>query len=163
MKKLGEFYCGGKMLCTDPCYDYDTSSETGINVEEGYYEAFISNVDKGMWGTRTQSLKVQNVAFKNELSKSKWEPITYCGVDAGLFGFFYQKPNYNDEEWITICNFLQKRREDKVGTECITSKDMPFKCQGVVSESGYGDGCYEVLAKKSNHTNRIIALKVKFI
>lgn len=63
-----------------------------------------------------------------------WELIGDIGVDAGMAGFFRDKPDYTDEEWYQFCSRFDHRK-------CYTGLDY-----GVASESGYGDGSYDVYA-----------------
>ena len=70
------------------------------------------------------------------------------GVDAGLAGFFHNKPDYSDEAWSKFCDRI--RHGDAWLTE-----------DGFYSSSGYGDGCYGVYAYKQD--GEITALEVRFL
>ena len=80
--------------------------------------------------------------------QKQMEYIGEIGVDAGLAGFFMNKPNYNDDEWNDFCNSIRK------GNAWI-------KDEGFFSSSGYGDGMYPVYAYKYN--GEIIALEIRFL
>jgi hypothetical protein len=70
------------------------------------------------------------------------------GVDAGLAGFFQDKPDYNREAWLKMCDKLINR------TWMITD-------EGFFTESGYGDGCYDVYGIK-NEAGLYTALEIRF-
>ena len=76
------------------------------------------------------------------------EEIGSIGVDAGLAGFFHNKPDYSDEEWGRFCDRV--RNGDAWLTE-----------DGFYSSSGYGDGCYGVYAYKQD--GAITALELRFL
>ena len=76
------------------------------------------------------------------------EKIGSIGVDAGLAGFFHNKPDYSDEAWSKFCDRI--RHGDAWLTE-----------DGFYSSSGYGDGCYGVYAYKQD--GEITALEVRFL
>ena len=75
------------------------------------------------------------------------EEIGSIGVDAGLAGFFMNKPDYTDEQWTEFC-------------ESIREGDAWIKDEGFFSSSGNGDGCYGVYAYKQN--GEITALEIRF-
>ena len=74
--------------------------------------------------------------------------IGSIGVDAGLAGFFNNKPDYNDAQWHAFCEQILN------GNAWITE-------DGFFTSSGYGDGSYPVKAFKLN--GKIIALEIQFI
>ena len=57
--------------------------------------------------------------------------IGEIGVDAGMAGFFENKPDFDDEEWELFCEKLR-------------DKDCAILPYGVVCRSGFGDGRYPV-------------------
>lgn len=74
--------------------------------------------------------------------------IGVIGVDAGLAGFFMNKPDYTDEQWHDFCESIRKG-------------DAWIKDEGFFSSSGYGDGCYPVFAYTVD--DEIIALEIRFL
>lgn len=76
------------------------------------------------------------------------EEIGSIGVDAGLAGFFHNKPDYSDEEWGRFCDRVHN------GDAWLTE-------DGFYSSSGYGDGCYGVYAYKQD--GAITALELRFL
>ena len=90
------------------------------------------------------------IYLDDRIPKDKdFEKIGIIGVDAGLAGFFTDKPDYSDEQWMELCNNL--------GTE-----DVWIRPEGFFSSSGYGDGSYPVLAAK-DPKGEIFALEVRFL
>ena len=76
------------------------------------------------------------------------EEIGSIGVDAGLAGFFHNKPDYIDEEWGRFCDRVR-------------NGDTWLIEDGFYSSSGYGDGCYGVYAYKQD--GAITALELRFL
>lgn len=74
--------------------------------------------------------------------------IGSIGVDAGLAGFFHNKPDYSDEEWSAFCDRISR------GDAWLTE-------DGFYSSSGYGDGGYGVFAYQQD--DEIAALEIRFI
>ena len=74
--------------------------------------------------------------------------IGEIGVDAGLAGFFENKPDYNDDEWGEFCDAIMEGNAWMI--DC-----------GVFSSSGWGDGCYGVYAHKTK--GEIDALEIRFL
>ena len=92
-------------------------------------------------------LQLKGRAFK--LNSPKWEEIGDIGVDAGLAGFFWNKPDFKDGEWSKFCDAMDSSKV------AYLNKDMGFWVQ-----SGYGDGFYNVYAIKEK--DEIIALRICF-
>ena len=74
--------------------------------------------------------------------------IGFIGVDAGLAGFFIDKPGYTSEQWADFC-------------DSIKNGDVWLTDDGFFSQSGYGDGVYVVYACERN--GLIVALEIRFL
>ena len=121
---------------TDPCYDKGVWCRSTLPIKPGEYE-WQAVENTGSYGTRIHSLSIfQRGAM---LARNRGKTVARIGVDAGLAGFFENKPDYNDEEWEEICDLLKDKKV------CVAEKENPFKCVGICSESGYGDGEYAVV------------------
>lgn len=134
---------GDKLRVTDPCYSYDSDSGVTLcNVRPGkwYTEATLINRSYP-WGTRVASLKVYHEDYKTE--QNSCVSLTYLKppvcVDSGQAGFFdlIKYPTINGDEKDTFydenCNLtLSEAFGGIVGG------------MGVVTGSGYGDGCYDL-------------------
>lgn len=121
---------------TDPCYDKDVWCRSTLPIKPGEYE-WQAVEGTGIYGTRIHSLSIFQ---KGAILRSKrGKTVTYIGVDAGLAGFFEDKPDYNDKAWHAICDALSNK------SVIVAEKENPFKCVGICSDSGYGDGEYAVV------------------
>lgn len=74
--------------------------------------------------------------------------IGHVGVDAGLAGFFQNKPDYEDAEWFDFCDRINEH-------------DWLITPEGFCTESGFGDGYYPVY-KFVNDKGEIVGLEIRF-
>lgn len=149
-----------KIDVTDPCYDQDVWCRASLDIEPGEYEyqAIIRNC--GDWGNRVASLKLFKPNASGVVARTLKVAAT-IGVDAGLAGFFENKPDYTDEQWSAICDFLftEEKRGPTVEKACL---DNPFACEGICVASGYGDGEYNVYVLVDGNNNPC-GYEIKFI
>jgi hypothetical protein len=159
MKKLkpieiGYRYFTESVDITDPCYRKDVWCRMNdVKVKPGEYKCVTwmrpdtyTYEGKTYDDTRVAIIGIYlNGLVPNE---DYMEEIGEIGVDAGLAGFFNNKPDYNDDEWSEFC--------DSIRDGCAWIKD-----EGFFSSSGYGDGCYPVNAFRMN--GEIVALEIRFI
>lgn len=138
----------GKIDITDPCYDKNICCRINdVKVEPGHYHCFFI--------MREGRVAEVAISLSCLLEEYGWEPIGTIGVDAGLAGFFIDKPDYSDDEWQAFCDKLIE--EDKINEDSyVYLYDNAF-----FTESGWGDGSYEVFGIKENDKFR--ALKIVFI
>ena len=145
---------------TDPGYDKSSVHVVDVNVKPGRY-ACISyrgtdryTVDgKRYSDTRTWVIGVyKDGKIPPASAWEKPEIIGHIGVDAGLAGFYQDKPDF-DDDWMEFCEpFCRPGR---------ARKHSRMDSFGFTSESGYGDGYYEVWAYR-NEENEIVGLEVHF-
>lgn len=152
-KKIGTKYFEGVIDITDPCYDKDVWCRMNATVKAGEYDCYIwRHTDKlELDGEEYKDVRVGVIGiYLNGIipPQRAMEDIGSIGVDAGLAGFFMNKPDYNEDEWDDICNLIHKG-------------DAWIIDEGFFSESGWGDGCYGVYAYKRN--NEIVALEIRFV
>lgn len=154
-KKIGVMDFHGSVDITDPCYNKDVWCRMNdVNIAEGEYACYVwHHTDKGKYedGTPYSYTLVGAIGiYRNgDIPHQKdMEEIGSIGVDAGLAGFFHNKPDYSDAEWGAFCDRI--RHGDTWLTE-----------DGFYSSSGYGDGCYGVYAYKQN--GEITALELRFL
>lgn len=150
--ELGEFnFYKGQVSVTDPCYDDEPRLRAKCGVRAGSYIGAVSEKDCGDWGNRIEAIAIchEDFASDNIFELPYTNRIDGIGVDAGLAGFFQDKPNYSDDEWNYLCsnNFF--------------NKDYGMLDCGFWCSSGYGDGYYDVYAAYENE--EIVALKIVFI
>lgn len=142
---------GDIVTATDPCYDSNTTCVARLKIPAGRYEAAVKCHCSEDLGFRVISLGIYNPSFEavEEMRGiQRYECIGNIGVDAGMAGFFINKPDYNDDEWSDFCN---KSFSDVA--HCIP--------EGVFSESGYGDGYYPVWALYVD--DKPVAYEIEFI
>ena len=154
MKKLGEKLFGNFIDVTDPCYDHNVWCRiNNIKIKPGIYNCYYSTHDGKEWGERISSIKILHKEnLKNVVDITN---IGTIGVDAGLAGFFENKPDYKDKEWYDFCDKLQKEEEQ-------TGLRAHICDCGFYSSSGYGDGVYPVFLLK-NANNETIGIKIQFV
>lgn len=120
-----------KIDITDPCYNKDVWCRiNNFPITPGVYECYVveaDNEETGGWGTR-----IARIGIRKDKA-NHYERKGNIGVDAGLAGFFINKPNYTDDEWHKICDE-------------ISGKDVSLAADHFFSSSGYGDGAYDVYA-----------------
>lgn len=131
---------------TDPGYDKNVWCRIKVDIVPGeyIYKADIRKI-KGD-GNRVTQLSIINVSAKSRARIGKL--VGEIGVDAGLAGFFENKPDYDFDQWRKICETL-----DDFKFVYEAKKDNELRCSGVFSSSGLGDGCYsvyELLDRKDN-------------
>lgn len=139
---IGTFELNDKVDVTDPGYNKDTWCRTTLECKPGIYSGYAEISDEGEFGKRVARLSIYKDDVRVPLKEMDFIDGN-IGVDAGLCGFFNNKPDFDDfDEWM---NFLQT-------SGCVDDWDAkPMKRvysvdYGIFSESGYGDGCYIVYA-----------------
>lgn len=143
---VGKLRLDGKVDITDPCYDKDDWCRTTVKCQPGTYTGYAYEVNKEDWGKRIARLSI----FKDDKKEDfeNMEIIGAIGVDAGLAGFFRDKPDYvSQDEWL---NFLVESGVWKTRDEYNHSRNVYDVDFGIFSESGFGDGEYAVYSNKDN-------------
>jgi hypothetical protein len=158
VKELGWVDLSEKVVVSDPCYDRDVwCMQTGVPVKPGRYKVFILLSNEKDWGVRVANLVLVHEDHQGSPQKD-WESVGSCiGVDSGQCGVFddavypQSKDHPNFEPFYEECCNLT------------LSKDMAgilANGKGVVTSSGFGDGSYELLAKKDG--DRCVALMLDY-
>lgn len=131
IKKVGTITLGDTVDITDPCYDANVWCRMTTKCVPGEYTGYVIISDEGEWGKRVASISI----YRNdvEIELKSMDKIGSIGVDAGMAGFFNDKPDFNDDEWDKLCDKVNKG-------------DAWCLYDGIFSNSGYGDGSYEVYA-----------------
>lgn len=165
IERIDSKYFNGKVDITDPCYDKGVWCRTSINVKQGTYNCYVRLLTQDYTdrnGVVIRDIRVSNIfmvinEYNNEVydeidadALDNWEYIDSIGVDAGLAGFFENKPDYNDNEWSKLC-------EDVFFDRTYGILDCGFWCS-----SGYGDGNYPCYCRK-NENDEVIAIMIEFI
>ena len=152
---IGSFFLtSGKVFVCDPCYDISIATRYELN-----------NVKKGKWSfsiIKTDVIEAIRILHtENYFEHTDFQYIFSSGVDSGQLGIFDIEIYPRTEDTGDIDNkdsFYGKCCDaslSKIGAGIIDNK-------GVMSSSGYGDGCYNVEIAKNNN-NEIVAIKVMFV
>lgn len=146
------------VTATDPGYDDDVwCILTGLKVQPGNYTCVAwrgRDSWKGSDGKRHSCTRTMVCAIYLDgkiPAPEEWKNmpiIGRIGVDAGMAGFFQEKPNYDRDAWFELCDKLHNK------TWLITD-------EGFFTNSGYGDGSYDVCGIK-NAEGLFTALEIRF-
>lgn len=170
-------FSSGKVIVSDPCYEVDNGgNHTLQNVKNGIWTTTKINSDEGEWGIRTASIE----AYIDQTPKEHEYQLEFNAdvyVDSGQAGFFdldgYRNlslftaelppvyPGFEPEENLPA---EEKDAETFYGICCnITLRNktgvLPY---GIVSDTGYGDGSYDLFLRKDEH-GLVTAMKLVFI
>lgn len=150
----------GVIDITDPCYDRNTWCRINdMRVVPGKYICQVKLFHNDTYGHRVQAIRIHLDGYCP--TNKKMEYFDSIGVDAGLAGFFISpKKDYNDAEWQALCEWMWDK--DK-SSEWNKDEDNNYFIteEGFFSQSGYGDGVYDVRVAKVN--NEIVAVEILFI
>lgn len=141
MEYVGKIELGNKVDITDPCYDKGTWCRMTTDCEPGEYKGYIEKIDEGEDGTSIASVSISK--GDKIWGIEEMECIGSIGVDAGLAGFFDNKPDFNDNEWSSFCSKIK-------------DGDAWNLYNGIFSCSGYGDGFYDVYANEERNAFTIV-------
>ena len=152
-KDIGTKKFAGIVDITDPCYNKDVWCRMQAEVVPGEYTCTIwTGKEKINNGEETYTIKTVGIIgiYLGGVVpvQEKMEEIGSIGVDAGLAGFFMNKPDYTHEQWIELCNSTY-------------GGDAWIRPEGFFSVSGHGDGGYPVYAYKDKDGS-ITALEIRF-
>lgn len=156
VRVVGKKHFGPKIDVTDPCYNKDVWCRMNdVAIKEGEYTCMVSEVtyDDVFNGKPYQYKIVESIAISLSGEFPAKSPSAYLdeiGVDAGLAGFFNNKPDYTDSEWKNFCNRLNHAQENAWIFD-----------EGFFSNSGHGDGSYSVFADR-DEDNEIVGLVIYF-
>ncbi len=152
-KLIGRKHFEGIIDITDPCYDRNVWCRMNATVKSGEYDCRVwyqkekYELDGEIKEYRT--VGIIGIYLDGIIPYPRqMELIGEIGVDAGLAGFFMNKPDYNDDEWHEFCASIRKG-------------DAWIKDEGFFSRSGHGDGEYYVYACKQE--GEITALEIRFV
>ena len=155
----------GKIVVSDPGYDLDTIWNRKLEVKKGEYTAHITYGDFKDWGERVSEIYINHSTTPKKKATTR---IGRCAVDSGQCGFFEfedfkkfhpeHENNVNAEAWYwRACEITDKKENHRSGL-----MESLGKIVGVLSESGFGDGCYWLYAGYNNR-GEITALRLRFI
>lgn len=147
---------------TDPCYDKDVWCRTKVKIHPGTYECYADFADFNLWGNRCMRCYIVNnaPALKEKALKGLKKSRRFkgsIGVDAGMAGFFDDKPDFDDSEWSTFCDYTFA--EEEKGKQTFIRQ---FETgDGFWTTSGFGDGGYDVYT--ASYGDKAIGVMIEFI
>lgn len=149
----------GKVVdVTDPCYDKGTWCRTTVPLAPGTYKSFAVFSNEGVWGERVAASGICSDLMLRHASCACFEYVGTVGVDAGLMGYFVDKPDYSDSEWSAMIQEMRAYADAHDGKwPNVWDKDGGF-----ITSSGYGDGGYPVYLIK-NASGIAVGVMVVFI
>lgn len=154
-EKIGTMDFHGSVDITDPCYNRDVWCRiTDVKIRKGVYTCIAwHHKDKGTFDNGEpycyDVIGIIGIYLDGVIPCQKeMKKIGDIGVDAGLAGFFHNKPDYTDDEWAAFCDRVRHG-------------DAWLIKEGFYSSSGYGDGCYGVYAYEQG--GEITAIEIRFL
>lgn len=161
----------GKINITDPCYTTDTTCALfNLPAEIGEWLA-VAEYEDGKWGYCVKSI----LAHRANTSRFAYDFQLLSddiGVDSGQCGIFDAKfypqgestGEYEDKDsfYGKVCELTSNDEEHE------KDKSIPYSTYGiidnfgVVSSSGYGDGCYKAYGIK-NDAGELVFIRVDFL
>lgn len=159
----------GKLMITDPCYKRGTWCQGTVdNVMNGKWTGKMKITDDiAGWGNRVSEL----YAFHYDYTTS--EPNEECdfkvGVDSGQAGIFDEAlyPNGDCGKFRDLDTFYVRACNATLGSDYYTRSKTAERTyggtitEGVVSQSGFGDGGYTAYVSRKNE--KVVAVKIVFI
>lgn len=169
MQKLGSFQIENGIVISDPCYDFNINDyKKGLAIQKyfpkqyvmtGEWNGYVKYADVDGDGPVSKLQACHSSISEDELHNADWQVCKgILGVDTGQLDVFDSKYYKNDDivgdnpidkgiydgkekgdKWYAMCCY-QSGNDKQAGV-------IPF---GVVSSSGYGDGCYNYSVIKKN-------------
>lgn len=144
----------GSVDVTDPCYRRATHCRMNdVKIKPGEYTCAVCyEQDSYEYEGKTETYELVSIIgiYLGGVipAPGSMECIGEIGVDAGLAGFFHEKPDFTDAEWNRFCDEIRR------GSAWLTEL-------GFFSSSSNGDGGYDVYTAKTN--GEITALEIRFL
>lgn len=142
MKKIGTITLERSVIVSDPCYTpYDILCNTGFEMKPGIYNCFVDVSERvsKLMVIHEEHRKPRKMLFDGT-----------CSVDSGQMGIFdedYYIKNQPDDDWDNPESWYRRVCELTINN----SQYGTIENLGVVSQSGYGDGCYPVYYAKDKN------------
>ena len=153
-----------ELMVSDPCY-----TDEGEVVKNVLYGKWLGKIARGVEHRPFGLLAVHEEFHSVGFSNGNWERVgNVIGVDSGQAGIF-DNAHYKDD---SVCEGLTRRYNDIICEEniwyswcCDRTLDdngagtIPY---GVVSSTGYGDGCYDMYVLKDKDNKTVVGIMIDF-
>ena len=158
IKYIGKINLNDTVMVSDPCYRVGVWCQGEINnVLEGAYNVYISKDDG-----RIKELIVSHDKYPEiEDGEIIMEQSFEVGVDSGNAGIFDYKYYCDTHEEDDILDEWYDNMHAKLFDNGYSKNWLFFRKHGVITSSGYGDGCYYCYTAERD--NKVIAIKIVFI
>ena len=147
---VGELVLEDTVEITDSCYEKGVWCQIITYCVPGLYKGYADIVDDEDWGIRVARLSIYKDDIQVDLKDMKLLDGE-VGVDAGLAGFFRDKPDL-DAEWSEFCDKLFAGGTRKMSWADSLRGDR----DALWSESGCGDGGYSAYANDDHSAFTIV-------
>lgn len=153
---------GSEIMVTDPCYKPDTWCQSVVHsVKEGTYLPFVKVVETD-WCERVAQTWIIHKDHVFNLNEDNFEYIEMsAGVDSGQAGFYDHKRWLQMHEQNLFDNFYEGNCDITLGRKEYKGHAGVYEDWGFVSNTGYGDGSYPILA--ASVEDKIVGLSIQFI
>ena len=148
-------FTSNKIDVIDPCYDKDVWCRMTVDIVPGVYDYEVITDAADGWGKRCRYISI----IREDVGPTRRGlRIGEICVDAGLAGFFENKPDYDCDAWDKVCDSLY-------GSPRVIATDKddktPFGCECVFCSSGFGDGTYDV-RQLLDLRGQVVGYEIKF-
>ena len=152
---IGPKFFNDKIDVTDPCYNKeDLCCRITVNAVEGTYACYAREGNG-----KIVASAIVNDDVVDDLDSLEFKYLTDIGVDSGMAGYFNNKPDYTQKEWIKFCDLLNRNNELNFGTYLLSEKGT-VNIDGFFTDSGGRDGYYSVYIAKKN--DEIVAVAILY-
>lgn len=172
---------GKSVIVTDPSYNTETWCQAKVdNVKEGEYITHCEIVDTDGWGKRCSLLIASHSSYN--VNNLNWEVYPEeIGVDSGQAGIFdmayYRKDGldievpkvgYDGQPFDRLDEIMKPENEGddfylKMCKFTLSEKKWGGFENGVVCQSGYGDGGYVLYVAREEYSGKIIGFCIDFM
>jgi|GEM_PF-2407011 len=149
LQELGIIELSGNTVISDPCHDRDTwCSIQGFTVKPGLYKAVSLNSCKNYFPRIAGIVCYHNESFADvhEVARRRWVEVGVFYVDSGQAGIFddsiYPQSKDDNGDYDDPSSFYGECCDITLNPLC----GCLHSNKGVVTSSGYGDGCYSLYA-----------------
>ena len=172
---------GKSVIVTDPSYNTETWCQAKLdNVKEGEYITHCEIVDTDGWGKRCSLLIASHSNYN--VNNLNWEVYPEeIGVDSGQAGIFdmasYRKDGldievpkvgFDGQPFDRLDEIMKSENEGddfylKMCKFTLSEKKWGGFENGVVCQSGYGDGGYVLYVAREEYSGKIIGFCIDFM